>query len=164
MFSREGLFNALHRANIPEKITNIIKAIYANPEFQVEIEGVESSWQQQEAGIRQGCPLSPHLFILYMTIMFADVKEAMKWKSIKYRVEGAKFDEVLFEDDTICISHDTKAMNKMLTAIEEIGAKSGMKLNKSKCEAIRFGSKAALKSVTKSRSGKSTRPNTWDAS
>ena len=33
--SREGLFSALHRANIPEKIIKVIQAIYANPEFQV---------------------------------------------------------------------------------------------------------------------------------
>ena len=33
--TRDGLFSALHRANIPEKIIRIIQAIYANPEFQV---------------------------------------------------------------------------------------------------------------------------------
>ena len=34
-FTREGLFSALERANIPDKIIRIIRAIYANPEFLV---------------------------------------------------------------------------------------------------------------------------------
>ena len=33
--TREGLFSALERANIPDKIIRIIRAIYANPEFLV---------------------------------------------------------------------------------------------------------------------------------
>ena len=105
----------------------------------MEIDGVESTWRQQEAGIRQGCPLSPYLFIVYMTIMFADVKATLNGQSVQYRVEGARFDEVLFADDTICISKSTAVMNKMIKAIEEIGHRSGMKLNKAKCEAMKYG-------------------------
>ena len=138
----EGLFTALERANIPAKIIAIIKAIYANPEFQVEIEGVASSWHKQETGIRQGCPLSPYLFIIFMTIMFDDVKQRMKGTATPHRTTGARFDEVLFADDTICFSKDTRVINKMLQAIEEIGWQSGMRLNKGKCEVILFGNNA----------------------
>jgi len=62
-----------------------------------------------------------------------------------HRASGATFDEVLFADDTICISRDTKSMNKMLKAIEEIGLKSGMKLNKDKCEVMQFGGRAKIR-------------------
>ena len=82
---------------------------------------------------------SPYLFIIYMTIMFADVKATLNGKSFIYRVEGAKLDEVLFADDTICISKSTAIMNKMIRAIEEIGQRSAMKLNKAKCEAMKYG-------------------------
>ena len=39
-------------------------------------------------------------------------------------------------------TQDTKIMNQLLKAIEEVGEKSGMKLNQSKCEALRFGARA----------------------
>ena len=50
--------------------------------------------------------------------MFADVKQEIQGAGNLYRVQGANFDEVLFADDTICITQDTKIMNRMLKAIE----------------------------------------------
>ena len=65
-----------------------------------------------------------------MTTMFHDVhQETGKYLS-KQRVPGADFDEVTYADDTICISTDTKAMNKFLEAIEWEGFRYGLKLNK----------------------------------
>ena len=76
--------------------------------------------------------------------MIADVKQELRGLGLRYRVEGARFDEVLFADDSICISENTRALNRMLKAIEEIGMRSGMKLNNGKCEAIVFGGKAQV--------------------
>ena len=42
------------------------------------------------------------------------------------------------------MSHDTKVMNLMLKAIEEVGSLSWMKLNKGKCEALIFGGRAKV--------------------
>ena len=66
-------------------------------------------------------PQSPSLFIIYMTVMFAKVKGQITENQIRYRIQGARFDEVLFADDTICISRDTRIMNQMLKAIDEVG-------------------------------------------
>ena len=55
---------------------------------------------------------------------------------IKHRIPGIDFDEVLYADDTICVSTNTAAMNRLLAAIETEGNKYGMKLNKTKCEVM----------------------------
>eukprot|EP00973_Karenia_brevis_P032782 4524667-Karenia_brevis.AAC.1 len=42
------------------------------------------------------------------------------------------------EDDTICTTSTPSAMNDLLRCIEEVGEMYGLKLNKSKCDLIRF--------------------------
>ena len=70
----EKMCQALWRLRIPPAILENINSLYANSLFQV-IQGENASeWQKQRTGIRQGCPLSPYLFILTMHVMFHDVK------------------------------------------------------------------------------------------
>jgi hypothetical protein len=54
------------------------------------------------------------------------------------RVKRGGFDEVLYADDTICVSQDSRAMNALLKRIEEEGEKYGMKLNHIICELMTF--------------------------
>jgi hypothetical protein len=72
-----------------------------------------------------------------MTFMLADIHDGDTQRLIEHRIPGAGFDEVLYADDTICMSMNTRAMNKLLASIEREGAKYGMKLNKSKCELVK---------------------------
>ena len=64
---REGLMNSLYRLRVDEKLINLVKMIYRKTEFVVEIDGKSSEWTIRSTGIRQGCPLSPYLFLTVMT-------------------------------------------------------------------------------------------------
>ena len=65
------MFKALETMNVPDELMKVIKGLYHNPQFFVEINGTRSSTGRQNTGIRQGCPLSPYLFILVMDRLFA---------------------------------------------------------------------------------------------
>ena len=54
----------------------------------------------------------------------------------KIRIPGVNFNEVLYADDTICVSTDMRAMNILLAAIEVDGQSNGLRLNKTKCEVM----------------------------
>ena len=87
---QEKLFEVLERLDVDPKMMKAIKSLYNDAQFAVKINGVESEWKTQSRGIRQGCPLSPYLFICLMTVMFKDVHKELNlqrglWESIPPR-------------------------------------------------------------------------------
>ena len=75
------LIEALTRMDLPTKYIQAIQSIYNNPSFSVKMGNSQSTWRKQRRGIRQGCPLSPYLFIILMTAMLLDVHAEVSKKT-----------------------------------------------------------------------------------
>jgi hypothetical protein len=114
--TQKGLFTALERMSINPKLINIIKELYKNPSFVVEMEGNTSQWHTQHTGIRQGCPLSPYLFILLMTVLFHDVHEKTGAKIECGKLEHFNDSEVLYADDTMIIGKRAREVNIIVSS------------------------------------------------
>ena len=56
----------------------IIRAIYSNRVFEVRDAGYTSGPHIQHFGICQGCPLSPFLFTMVMTVLMHDAKQQLQ--------------------------------------------------------------------------------------
>ena len=87
----------------------------------VEVDVKQSEWYTQQTRIRQGCLLSPYLFLVVMTVMSHDIHKDDMQHLIEHRIHRTNYDEVLYAGDTICVSTDTKALNKLPASIEEEG-------------------------------------------
>ena len=125
--THEALFLTLERLNIDEKLINLVKALYRNPTFTVEQEGIVSDKHLQHTGIRQGCPMSPYLFILVMNAIFHDIEKfpilPSEFEPKHNRIQNTNFNEILYADDTICIARTAKAMQTLINRIQMTGEK-----------------------------------------
>ena len=134
--NHERMFEALTRMNIPAKMINVLQALYTCPTFQVEHDEFKSNVYEQRAGIRQGCPLSPYLFVIVMSVMFADIRAEHHRALASGKLDHLLFMEILYADDTLLISKNTRTMNILLHAVETESAYYGLKLNQSKCAVV----------------------------
>ena len=71
--SREAVQTALVRYGLPEAIINPVMALFQDCKFFVQDGSFCSETYSQNRGIRQGCPISPYLFIVLLSSVMADV-------------------------------------------------------------------------------------------
>jgi len=134
----DKLFQALAEMGLPLKYLDAIASLYHEPEFAVKIGGSSSSWKTQKRGIRQGCPLSPYLFIIVMHVLFEEVHDELNLT--RARLDNLDFTELMYADDTAVVTNNVSGMNRLLSAIERRAAEYGLKFNRSKCVAMSFNS------------------------
>ena len=130
-----GLCNALHRFGLPDDMVVMIQSIYSDRNFTVRDSGVSSSSHSQAFGISQGCPLSPVLFSILMTLVMNDAKiklEAQGWKL----TEDLPIHDLLYADDTLLIEIDVARLTVFMKEVEACGAEYGLALNFKKVEAL----------------------------
>ena len=123
------LIEALKRMDLPSKYIDAIKSLYEEPTFAVKSGDNESTWKRQNTGIRQGCPLSPYLFVIVMSVVMKDVHEGMNCKRGTPR--GLDFNEILYADDTVLITNNVRTMNRLLDKTEKCAKYHGISFNQS---------------------------------
>jgi len=80
---------------VPTKIIDMVKEIYKEPKFRVKCGRNESEYMTQESRIRQGCPLSPYLFVIVMSAMIQDIKNRLNTPKQHDPIYGIEFAEIL---------------------------------------------------------------------
>ena len=142
---QQQLLKAIKRLNVPDKIMLILESFYVNPQFRVKDREGKSSYRKQRSGIRQGCPLSPYLFVLLMTVLFHDVHQKVDHRIRIGQIEYFSHWELLYADDTLLLGKRAREINILLHAIEEECETYNLKLNRGKCEYIGMHGKADIK-------------------
>ena len=142
---QEKMFEALKRLNIPDDMIQMIRAMYWEPYFRVQQTDQASEWKEQRTGIRQGCPLSPFLFILTMHVVFQDIKQNLRDPYCQRTFCRINFKELLYADDTLLIAKTTAMANKMLHLVEKESEYYDLALNKNKCNHISFHHNANIR-------------------
>ena len=127
------LCKALERFDVHPEVIEALQDGYENATFYVRDQFGKSEARRQEAGIRQGCPLSPYLFVLVMACVDFDIQQSLTTEITDNRIPGTDFDMVYYADDTIIVSRSLEACNQLIELTEAFSEQYGLKLNKSKC-------------------------------
>ena len=124
---------AMDRLGVHPHYINTIMNGYEQAMFYVEDEYGTSDVKKQHSGIRQGCPLSPYLFVLVMSVIDSNVGNKLTTRTANSRHDGIGFDRVYYADDILLITTNTRAANNVLHHVERISEQYGLQLNRDKC-------------------------------
>ena len=132
--SPPGLERALLRFGCPKDFVELISAIYSDRMFVVCDNGRYSGWHVQHNGISQGCPLSPFLFIMLMTVLMHDAK-ATALETAGLSAEMVVHD-LVYADDTLLVDIDEHAIEGYMHQVGQAGREYGLSFNWKKIEML----------------------------
>ena len=123
-----------------------IQTLYCDIESGVMNNGWMSECFKIERGVRQGCPLSPYLFVLSVEVLASAIRSDQHIKGISVNQKEIKLSQ--YADDTTLILDGSKdALETSLDVIGKFSKISGLRLNNKKTEALWIGSKARSQDI-----------------
>ena len=132
------MIQAIRRLGIMEKIIKMIEAIYKEPKFTIKEGKTTTVPRRQLTGIRQGCPLSPYLFILLLTVITHDLNLEEQIIVNAGKLHNVGLTELYYADDTLIMASTAAAAETILHHIEFESGKYNMLLNRTKCIHLRL--------------------------
>ena len=139
----EAMLAGLCRFGLPQHMLGVIAAIYSSRMFQVRDCSSESSARPQHSGISQGCPLSPFLFVMLMTVMMQDAVEKLPPEDREALRQGS-LAELLYADDTLLMSVSAHALERFLAAVSSAGENYGLELHWGKLQLLKVRCNTAV--------------------
>ena len=128
---RDKLWRVLQDYGIDGQLLLAIKSFYCKPEVCVRVNGKQSKPFHVGIGLRQGCVLSPLLFIIYMN--WID-KHSRTDECIT--IGSCKISRLLFADDLVLLADTESGLQRALSGFEAACNIAGMKISTTKTEIL----------------------------
>lgn len=127
-----ALLHVAEKAGVRGRCLSFIRALYSNPTLQVRVGDKATESIPLEQGVRQGDPLSPTLFSLFINSVLDGVK------GVKVHDLGGGLLGLLFADDVAAFGFDRASMLATLQRIGDWATRWGMTINQDKCGLVVF--------------------------
>uniref|UniRef100_A0A8K9UN26 Reverse transcriptase domain-containing protein n=1 Tax=Oncorhynchus mykiss TaxID=8022 RepID=A0A8K9UN26_ONCMY len=127
------LFYSLERLGFGDFFCMAIKTLYANGNSSIKLKYGTSPRFELKRGIRQGCPISPYLFLL-ITQLLANSLNNSPVQGIS--IAGKEIIISQLADDTTLFLKDANQIPISINVIQSFSKASGLYLNINKCELI----------------------------
>ena len=133
----EGLFYKMRNIGIGGKTLGLITDIYKKTKCAVKSKNSLTLFFDYQKGVRQGCPLSPILFNIYVNDIFETINNDND-SDIFLDEKENKINMLMYADDLIILSDSKAGLQKQLDKLENYCSKWKLKINNKKTKVIIF--------------------------
>ncbi len=125
------LFTTLQKFGFGESFINWIRALYTSPTATITTNGLISQQFTLHNGTRQGCPISPSLFAIFLEPLAASIRQDNNIKGIRSLSTEHKI--ILYADDVLILLQEPhSSLQKCLSVIKSFSSLSNYSINLSK--------------------------------
>uniref|UniRef100_A0A803K153 Reverse transcriptase domain-containing protein n=1 Tax=Xenopus tropicalis TaxID=8364 RepID=A0A803K153_XENTR len=129
------MFSTLEAMGFTGPIVQAIQGLYAQPTALVKSMGLTSGQFAINNGTRQGCPLSPLLFVLSIEPLAARIRNNPDIRGVQLRDKNFKI--CLYADDVLfTLTHPLTSLPNLHQELNLYGLYSGYKINSDKTEVL----------------------------
>ena len=129
------MMKALDVFNFGTSIKRCISTFYANIESAARNNGFMPNWFRPSRGVRQGCPLSPYVFVLSTEVLSSRIRQEPSITAWNQNIRARNQIEH-FADDTNLFCADFISVENALKTVGDFGRLVGLKLSIKKSKAI----------------------------
>lgn len=124
------IFRTLRSYNLADNYTNWVETLYHSAEASVVSDGFSTGSSPVKRGVRQGCPLSPLIFVMAVKKMADAIRNCELIRGIDILDTNLKIFQ--FADDSTLILRDEASLDKSWEILSQFRSVSGMELNTAK--------------------------------
>ena len=136
---RDSLWKILRHYGIPSKLVNIIKMLYSDFRSRVICNTVLTDAFRVTTGVKQGCILSPFLFILGIDWVLKQVTSDGR-RGIRWTLTSV-LEDLDYADDIALLAHRHQDMQAKTNALATTAGSLGLKINSKKTRHFRMNSR-----------------------
>ena len=133
----------LEAYGFPESFRNLMRAIYTDLTIRIKVNGIEGEPMEVSNGVRQGCGVSPLIFILVQEALLSGIREdpVLQGLTVSHHRENrevsvSELRERCLADDTLVFLKNINQVPKLFQIIKEFELVSGQELNSVKSSTI----------------------------
>ena len=134
-----GLFQKLEKLNIVGNFLSVLKNMYSQTLCFVKIDKMMTQFFPYTKGVRQGCPLSPLLFNIYLNDLVPNL--ALSNSFPLGLPNGSSISCMMYADDLILLSRSEKGLQSMLDKLQEFCESWELSINLKKTKCLTFQKK-----------------------
>ncbi|KAK2189686.1 hypothetical protein NP493_99g00005 [Ridgeia piscesae] len=134
---RDTLWKLLQHYAIPDKLISLIRNSYEDMACRVILAGQLTDSFMVKTGMRQGCLLSPFLFLLAIDWI---MKKTNRRNGIQW-TPGSQLEDLDFADDLALLSHSHQQMQEKTELLNTVSTQLGLNINRSKTRIMKANTK-----------------------
>ena len=134
---RTALWEHLGRLQLPPYLLAATQALYENDSYTLVDGHKQTPPIHPTRGVKQGCPLSPLLFSLFIN----DFKVSRSQCGVRWmHPEDSFISHLFYADDLVLLSTSPAELNEMLQELRDYAQRKGLNVNIPKSEVVVFNS------------------------